>query len=192
MHLYVSLPLSLLGTSCAFLARAPPFTYGTHGHVTFFFSGDLSPVFVVLVAPMCSDVVLARVLDKLPAPLTRALRDAELDEATILRDYSRAKPDDLRDWLTECIEKRTRSKGESVMETKTKQFDVGPERTVSICDGTRGALVASDAIDQHRVMGGDPKTDQPVVSVGNSFPQGEAGIPKCLVLCGACLLFRSR
>ena len=80
--------------------------------------------------------MFARVLDG-PAPLVRALRDAEQDQATILRDHPQARPDDLRDLLMGYMERKTRS----VKDAATTQLD---------CESTRGALAALASFDQRR------------------------------------------
>ena len=113
-----------------------------------------------------SDLVFARVLDGLPVPLVRALREAQLDDASVLRDYPRAAVEELSEWLSDYWEKRTRSEGASIMETAEKQVDVVPQRALAVDGDSHMITEASVTISHDRALGGDSRTDLSTFSSG--------------------------
>ena len=168
---YVSLPPFLLGTCGAFLARARLPLRMTHtGTSRTPFSASSSPS--VSPSVWSRDVVFERVLGTLPAPLTLALRAAELDELGALLNYPREEPCAMQEVLTEVLGEVLGERGgtATLSTTVTSQVPAAGSSSPDVgrvvpsgasLTSTRRALAAPAVVDATK--GNAPNTDHLVL-----------------------------
>ena len=96
--------------------------------------------------PVGVDLLFSRVLGSLPAPLAQSLCEAELDEATTLRDYPRSTADQL--------------KGEMSREGLTSQPAPSGATSSTTAPSIYGHRLHHQVLEWTGEKGGDPKTDK--------------------------------